>query len=926
MATYDEVIQALRNADAAGNAEDARRLAEIAASMRIMESPENARGDVPFILQTMGDEPAPPTMGEYVRESVGRSLSNIPALMAESSALYGLSDGEFPSQLPPQGTAGQAYTQFQRELGLKPEMRPASQLQRAVGTVSGAVADPLNLFGGAGIARQGLTNAARGLGLFQKGVGVQTAITGVSALGGEYGGEAGGQYFGVPGQVIGSVVGSLLSGGGTIKAGQMLGDRLSLRDIDVEDLANVEGVSRAKDIIEKAIKTDPLLQQKLENIQSKIEFVTGKKGGAAIAGLDNLVLSSTLKKLATDDVEFATELNNIYSELKTAVRKKSQELYPRPSGEIPSGQAKVSQTETDYNQRITFIDNQLNKLTGQFDIAGGTKPVEIGTAIQNLVISKEKAARNALRPEYDSVLTQASSQGALLPAQDTQNLLRTAENLFQSDPWAKEAPLLKLVREQSSKFKAMRRQAVPTGEGTTLPATTAPDLTMGMDITSPDSLKRRVAQDIREVRDANRQDKLRSFQTKIDEALDKVQNSSGNIVIDFRGEKLPFGQAMTALDTDYYNKVGIPFKDAAAIEKISSSDYAEKISPLIASSPTALNQFLRVAGNEGVSLAEKSVMSKLYNKALDKNGVIDPLKLDNLLSKTSTNGGYSDILDQLPALKQRLSDTGLKAQYLSSEKIAIDDAARDSMSKAGQSFLKDYDISGVDGIVSKMTGETRKGYLNKFFTDLKKLPSNEQKNSLFAVKNGLVGSMLNSPNPFDYLSKNSDAFIRVFGVNEYKNLSALADVSRLSKTLDISKLNFSKVATEQESALQRAMGGIAPQRISGILVNQIASVFNKGFRILSLIGQTNIDNATKEAQRKLFLDDNGVDVIVNASTKFFTKKGDEIQLNRLITPDDVKKMATAIGMGALRQNYFGVSAAASPSEVVRPQEAVVEEE
>jgi hypothetical protein len=109
---------------------------------------------------------------------------------------------------------------------------------------------------------------------------------------------------------------------------------------------------------------------------------------------------------------------------------------------------------------------------------------------------------------------------------------------------------------------------------------------------------------------------------------------------------------------------------------------------LIASSPTALNQFLRVAGDQGVSLAEKSVMSKLYNQALDKNGVIDPLKLDNLLSKTSTNGGYSDIVDQLPALKQRLSDTGLKAQYLSSEKVAIDDAAREAKTRLGQGFLE----------------------------------------------------------------------------------------------------------------------------------------------------------------------------------------------------------------------------------------------
>ena len=34
MATFEQVMQALRNADAAGNKEDARRLAQIAQSMR----------------------------------------------------------------------------------------------------------------------------------------------------------------------------------------------------------------------------------------------------------------------------------------------------------------------------------------------------------------------------------------------------------------------------------------------------------------------------------------------------------------------------------------------------------------------------------------------------------------------------------------------------------------------------------------------------------------------------------------------------------------------------------------------------------------------------------------------------------------------------------------------------------------------------
>ncbi len=67
-------------------------------------------------------------------------------------------------------------------------------------------------------------------------------------------------------------------------------------------------------------------------------------------------------------------------------------------------------------------------MSSRENIAGGTKPAEIGTAIQNLVVAKEKAAKNALRPEYDSVLGQASKQGALLPAQDTQDLLNTAQH------------------------------------------------------------------------------------------------------------------------------------------------------------------------------------------------------------------------------------------------------------------------------------------------------------------------------------------------------------------------------------------------------------------------------------------------------------------------------------------------------------------
>lgn len=868
---------------------------------------------IPPPLQMIGDEPTPPTMSEYLLNRAQMGLTNIPALLGGASAIYGTYDGEFPSQLPPQGTTQQGMDEIRRGLGINPNLRPATGSQRYIGAGVEAATDPLNLFGLGG-AKSALGLAGRTL--------FSTGTAGVAGVAGEAGGEVGGQVGGLTGQVIGGISSALLFGGLTSKTGQFLFDKAQARfnpkDFDIQDMADVEGASRAKDLVERALEADPNLQQRLKSVQDRVAFVTGKKGAAAVTGLDNLALRTKLEDIAKNDVGFAAELQKLYADLKTAVNKKSSELYPAPSAEIPSGKAKIAEQEVDNDKRIGFINNQIDKITANLDITGATKPSEIGTSIQNLVLAKEIAARKALSPEYDSVLSQASNQGALLPAQDTQQLLNTAFDLFNKDPWGRNSDLLRLLNQQSSKFKALRKQTTPTEAGATLPATTAPDLSVGLDITSLDSLKRRVASDVRTMKDPAVKAKLILLQQRVDEALDKVQNASGDIQVDFRGEKIPFGQAVTNLDTDYFNKVGIPFRDAEAIKKISSLDYSEKIAPLIATSPTAMTQFLRVAGDEGTGLAEKAVMSKMYNQALDKNGYVDPAKLQSLLSKTSNNGGYSDIVDQLPALKQRLDDATLKSQYLASEKVAIDDAARETKTRLGQSFLSDYDAGGVDSIVSKMTGSTGKGYKSKFFVELKKLSSDEQTNVKLAVKNGLVQKMLSEKNPMEYLQANEDTFTQVFGKKHVNNLMSLADVARLANEVDIKKLNIRAAAVKETSAIERATGGVSPQQITGIAVNQISSVFNKAFRIMALIGKSNIDESTREAHRKLFLDENGVDKILNTSTKILSKKGEEVDLKSFVKPEDLSDFGQALGMGALRSGYFGGSTAISPSQVVEP--------
>ena len=179
--------------------------------------------------------------------------------------------------------------------------------------------------------------------------------------------------------------------------------------------------------------------------------------------------------------------------------------------------------------------------------------------------------------------------------------------------------------------------------------------------------------------------------------------------------------------------------------------------------------------------------------------------------------------------------------------------------------------------------------------------------------------MLSTNDPFDYLQKNQEAFTQVFGKDHFDNLVALSDVARLSNKIDIDQVVKGVAAKETSELEKQVLGGVSLQRISGIFVNQIASTFNKAFRITSLIGQANIDQATKDAHRTLFLDENGVKKIIEASSKIISKKGKEVNLKDAINSLDLSDVGQAIGLATLRSGYLGAASTLSKSEVVEPQ-------
>jgi hypothetical protein len=910
MATYEQVMEALRRADAEGNVEDAQKLAQMATTLR----PEGAGGGRGLMggPTAEGKARAATGLGELIFETVKKGVTQPAARFTAGTAMQqGTFAGAFPTQpeLEPITTES-----VQRGMGVDTGIRPATTAQKyGMAAVEGLV-DPTNLIG------LPVTTAGR------IALGVGSAMAGV---GGEFGGEIGKQVGGLPGQITGGILFALLSGAGTTKGVGLMAEaknRVNVKDFNIEDLAGVEGTSRAKDLVEKALAADPNLTSRLEDIRKKIAFVGGQPDVLATGGVDSRILRASLENLASKDAKVAGDLKKIYDDLQTAVRVKANELYPQPSSgnkfipaEIPTASTKIAELEVDYGKRLKALSDQQEKLTQSLNLAGNITPVDLGKPIQNVVLAQEAAARNALSPEYESVKKQASQLGAILPANQTQALLDTAKDLFMQDPWGRQSDLLKMVQKQGAEFSRLRKLNQVDTTLPVVPGQVPNDLTVGLDITSLDSLKRRVAADIRTIKNDATKDKLILLQQRVDDALNQVQNSSGNINVNFRGGKTTFGDAMSQLDLDYYNKVGIPFKDADAIQRIGSQEYAERIAPQLANSPTSMTQFLKVAGDEGLPLAEKAVMSKLYNSALDKDGYIDPVKLNALITKTSNNGGYSDILTQLPGLKTRLDDAANRANLLSGERVAIDDAAKTERIRLGDSFLANYETGGVDAITSRMLGSTGKGYQAKFFNDLAKLSPSDQTNTTLAVQNAMVTKMLDNKDPFAYLQKNKDTFVRLFGKQHYENLASLSDVQRLATKIDVDRLPVDQAAIKEMSALQRTMGGVDPKKVSAILVNQISSVFNKGFRIAAAIGQENIDQATKDAHRKLFMDKGGLDGVIKASTRLINKKGQEVELSDFIKPGDLSNMANSLGMSVMRTGYLGGSVAASPSEVIAPE-------
>ena len=145
MATYDEVIQALRNADAQGNVEDARRLAQIAQSIRqqsaTTEQPQTPVAQQPAQQRNKFAELISPTYS-LLRGAVIQPALGVNELLARTG-LFG--------QAVKQGAIRNVQ---QEQLASETLKKAAGREGFDVPELAGAVFSPINkLFPTAGVSK-----------------------------------------------------------------------------------------------------------------------------------------------------------------------------------------------------------------------------------------------------------------------------------------------------------------------------------------------------------------------------------------------------------------------------------------------------------------------------------------------------------------------------------------------------------------------------------------------------------------------------------------------------------------------------------------------------------------------------------------------------------------------------------------------------
>jgi hypothetical protein len=729
--TYEEVMQALRNADAAGDTESAARLAQIANQM---QTP--ATSQVP--LSTTSDPFS--FVADVARQRAAAGVGTV-AGAAVTPPLPGARLMQAAMGFPGIGTQTQktAEEAAKEAFGVR-GLQPADESQRYMKAVTEGVIDPFNLIGPYG----GIVSSIFGL----TGRGL---AGGMAGAGGELGAQTGEQLQAGPIGTLGLSVAGAALGGATAIPAALTGTGLrtignfgtsSIRRM-TEDASQVEAESQIANIIKSAMEIDPNLAAKVSQVVSSQSL-----GGVNLplsALLRNPVIDAELASLASRNPQFKAEYSQLWDKAKTALKSKADNMFGMPLEEAVTRISNFTdpQIEKSVKRRLDAFDQAIAKAS-QLD---AKETGDIGKRAIDLRNQKENEARKSMAPVYDKVFKQVEGQN--VPSDEVQRIYdfvkqAKIDDIFTQLPAAERA----VLREWAPR-------SAPTQYGDFGVVAGGPPQFSSVPINQLDSLKKAVNKGLQTVTDRADFNKLLNLKSEVFSTAQKVSPE--------------FAQNWKAADAEFARRVGVPF-DLQSIQNMDRTQYNEQVVNKITQNRSALTQFLSAVGPDGTKTAEDALTLRIYNAVVDKNtGLVDSKKLQ----QWRENKNNSEMLTLLPELRNDLY--GREGMLRNIQNLEF---RKNSLEKNLDEALKTK-ILGVEDM-------TPKALVNKFYSEprfidevLKRNGANSE--NLKALRTFVLDDIMSSSNPMETLmnKNNMIAYGKLFGPSWQNNIKNLTEATEL---------------------------------------------------------------------------------------------------------------------------------------------------
>lgn len=697
-----------------------------------------------------------------------------------------------------------------------------------------ALSDPSSWFG-VGSARQ----------LAQRGAQVTgAAITSKTAsdIGAEADKALGGD--GQIGATVGALGGALAGpavGGATLEVAAKTGagtSKFVLSKLNVGDINKTIESKAAYNLLNKIAA-----EEGVSNIESvikdfgEISSVVGEANFPLLVTLSgNKMLQSELRSLVSRKPEVRQQLESELARLSDAINNKADNLFGSQAVTLLKTKVnpEVERAANNARTAVQTIDGKIAELTDPL-ISASNK--NVGEAVQNLVKAKEATVRTELSPKYEALKYEADAAGVVMPGKAAQQIWDFVQQNNMMDIFGRKTQAEKLINShfrpksvEGNETLVMKNGELSWEQG----AKESPDVAFS----NVESLKAEVNRLLRTTTEGRDRNRLLELKQVVEQAREQIPGD--------------WSQRLADLDLQYYQRVGIPFGEKGVVD-INAKKYAEQVAPVIVDKPSAMVDFLNVAGDQGAEIGTNAVLARMYKEAVDpQTGKISDVRLNTFLKK------HRDVIDTVPGLRTKVDEIKVNTDRLFIERAAINEkaaVAEKNLSDASLLALDPNAISFSDMSQNVLAGTN----MQKFLSQANTLEAGAKEAVINRMRREVIDNARRSGDPVAYLSKPDQItnMNKLFGDQYVKDMKSLARLSKALDDADMAKVNYTPAARDTDPV--KAATGVEGTYVLAQLRDRIASNVQKGARIFSKIFQGKKLEALDNQLTALIFDPEGLE-------------------------------------------------------------------